>query len=283
MRVLITGARGLLGAAMMREFGDAEVHALGHQELDVADEPAVTAAVAAARPDVVINCAAYNDVDRAEQEPAAALRVNALGVLTLARAARHASAVFVHYSTDFVFDGETDRPYTEEDPPNPRSNYATSKLLGDWFAGDADRAYVLRVESLFGEPGPGGARRGSVGTIIDRIRSGAEVPLFVDRTVSPTYTPDIARATRAVIERRVPAGVYHCVNAGAAKWVRVAEEAARLLGQPFRMTPLTLKTANLAASRPRYCALSPAKLAAAGIVMPTWQDALRRHLSTTHH
>jgi dTDP-4-dehydrorhamnose reductase len=122
-----------------------------------------------------------------------------------------------------------------------------------------------------------------VGTIIDRIRSGAEVPLFVDRTVSPTYTPDIARATRAVIERRVPAGVYHCVNAGAAKWVRVAEEAARLLGQPFRMTPLTLKTANLAASRPRYCALSPAKLAAAGIVMPTWQDALRRHLSTTHH
>jgi dTDP-4-dehydrorhamnose reductase len=283
MRVQITGARGLLGAAMMREFGDAEVHALGHQELDVADEPAVMAAVAAARPDVVINCAAYNDVDRAEQEPAAALRVNALGVLTLARAARQAGAVFVHYSTDFVFDGEADRPYTEEDPPNPRGIYATSKLLGDWFATDADRAYVLRVESLFGAPGPGGARRGSVGTIIDRIRSGAEVPLFVDRTVSPTYTPDIAWATRAVIERRVPAGVYHCVNAGAATWVRVAEEAARLLGQPFRMRPLTLETANLAAPRPRYCALSPAKLAAVGIVMPTWEDALRRHLSSAHH
>ena len=283
MRILITGARGLLGAAMMREFGDAEVHALGHQELDVADESAVTAAVAATRPDVVINCAAYNDVDRAEQEPDAALRVNALGVLTLARAARQASAVFVHYSTDFVFDGESDRPYTEEDPPNPRGIYATSKLLGDWFATDADRAYVLRVESLFGAPGPGGARRGSVGTIIDRIRSGAEVPLFVDRTVSPTYTPDIAWATRAVIERRVPAGVYHCVNAGAATWVRVAEEAARLLGQPFRMRPLTLETANLAAPRPRYCALSPAKLAAVGIVMPTWEDALRRHLSSSHH
>ena len=217
MRILITGARGLLGAAMMREFGDAEVHALGHQELDVADESAVTAAVAATRPDVVINCAAYNDVDRREQEPDAALRVNALGVLTLARAARQASAVFVHYSTDFVFDGETDRPYTEEDQPNPRGVYATSKLLGDWFAADADRVYVLRVDSLFGEPGPGGARRGSLGTIVDRIRSGAEVPVFVDRTVSPTYTPDIARATRAVIERRVPTGVYHCVNAGRGK------------------------------------------------------------------
>ena len=279
MRVLITGARGLLGAAMTREFGDAEVHALGHQELDVADEPAVAAAVAAARPDVVINCAAYNDVDRAEQEPAAALRVNALGVLTLARAARQVSAVFVHYSTDFVFDGESDRPYTEEDPPNPRGIYATSKLLGDWFANDAPRAYVLRVESLFGDPGLAGTRRGSLGIIIDRIRSGAEVPVFVDRTVSPTYTPDIAWATRAVIERRVPAGVYHCVNAGAAKWVQVAEETARLMGRPLSMKPLTLETANLAAPRPRYCALSAAKLAAAGIVMPTWQDALRRHLS----
>lgn len=277
-RVLITGARGLLGAAMTREFADAEVHAPGHQQLDVADESAVTAAVAAMRPDVVINCAAYNDVDRAEQEPDAALRVNALGVLTLARAARQAGAVFVHYSTDFVFDGESDRPYTEEDRPNPRGIYATSKLLGDWFAGDAGPAYVLRVDSLFGEPGPGGARRGSLGTIIDRIRSGAEVPVFVDRTVSPTYTPDIARATRAVIEHRVPTGVYHCVNAGAARWVQVAEEAARLLGRPFRMKPLTLETANLAAPRPRYCALSSAKLAAAGIVMPTWQDALRRYL-----
>jgi dTDP-4-dehydrorhamnose reductase len=267
MRVLITGARGLLGAAMLREFGNEQVHAFGHQELDVADEPAVTAAVAAARPDVVINCAAYNDVDRAEQEPDAALRVNALGVLALARAARQAGAVLVHYSTDFVFDGEADRPYTEEDPPNPRGIYATSKLLGDWFTRDANRAYVLRVDSLFGPPSPGGGRRGSLGTIVDRIRNGEEVPVFIDRTVSPTYTPDIAWATRAVLERGLPAGLYHCVNAGAAPWARIAEEAA-----------LTLETANLVAPRPRYCALSPAKLAAAGIVMPTWEEALRRYL-----
>jgi dTDP-4-dehydrorhamnose reductase len=278
MRLLITGARGLLGAAMIREFRDADVRAFGHQELDVADESAVTAAVAAVRPDVVINCAAYNDVDRAEQEAEAALRVNALGVLTLARTARQASAMFVHYSTDFVFDGETDRPYTEHDPPNPRGIYATSKLLGDWFARDAGRAYVLRVESLFGEPGTDAARRGSLGTIVDRIRSGSDVPVFVDRTVSPTYTSDIAWATRAIIERQVPAGVYHCVNAGAARWVQIAEEAARLLGRPLQMKPLTLETANLAAPRPRYCALSPARLAAAGIVMPTWQDALKRYL-----
>jgi dTDP-4-dehydrorhamnose reductase len=279
MRVLVTGARGLLGAAIVREFADADVCALGHQELDVADEPAVEAAVADARPHVIVNCAAYNDVDRAESEPDAALRTNALGVLALARAARRADAALVHYSTDFVFDGETDRPYTEEDPPNPRSAYAASKLIGDWFAAEAPRAYVLRVEGLFGQPGPMGGRRGSLGTIVDRIAAGAEVPVFVDRTVSPTYTADIARATRSLIERGLAPGTYHCVNAGAASWMEIAEEAARRLGRELRAKPLTLATANLKAPRPRYCALSPSKLAAAGIAMPRWQDAVRRYLS----
>jgi dTDP-4-dehydrorhamnose reductase len=279
MRVLVTGARGLLGAAIVREFHDADLHAFDHGQLDVADEVAVNHAMTATKPDVVINCAAYNDVDRAEQEAAAALRVNALAVLALARAARRAGAALVHYSTDFVFDGEANRPYTEEDAPNPRSVYAASKLLGDWFARDAPRAYVLRVESLFGQPGPAGARRGSLATIVDRIREGGEVPVFVDRTVSPSYTTDVARATRAVIERELAPGLYHCVNAGAATWAQIAEEAARVMGLPFRMKRLTLESVKLAARRPRYCALSPARLASEGVVMPTWEDALGRYLS----
>ena len=278
MRVLLAGARGLLGAAVVREFDGAEVHALGHAELDIASESEVAARFAATRPDVVINCAAYNNVDGAETEPDAALRTNALGVLTLARAARASGAVLVHYSTDFVFDGENDRPYVEEDSPNPRGVYATSKLVGEWFAADARRAYVLRVESLFGRPDPAGARRGSLAAIVEGIRSGAEVPVFVDRTVSPTYTLDIARATRAILERGLPPGLYHCTNAGAASWLEVAEEAARILERPLRAKRITLETAKLAAPRPRYCALSPARLAAAGIVMPPWQDAVKRFL-----
>jgi dTDP-4-dehydrorhamnose reductase len=280
MRALVTGARGLLGAAIVREFRDADLHAFDHQGLDVGDAAAVSAAVAAARPDVVINCAAYNDVDGAEQDAEAALRVNALGVLALAGAAREWGAVFVHYSTDFVFDGEATRPYTEEDRPNPLGVYATSKLLGDWFTRDAPHAYVLRVESLFGHPGDGGTRRGSLAGIIDRIREGAEVPVFVDRTVSPSYTADVASATRAVLERRIPAGLYHCVNDGASSWADIAKAAARLMGAALRMKPTTLESAGLRARRPRYCALSPGKLAAAGVVMPAWQDALERYLST---
>ena len=230
-------------------------------------------------PDAIVNCAAYNNVDQAEREAEAALRVNAFGVLSLARAARAAGAALVHYSTDFVFDGESDRPYLETDRPNPRGVYAASKLLGEWFAADAARAYVLRVESLFGEPGAGATRRGSLGTIVDRIRRGDEVPVFVDRTVSPSFTDDIARATRTLLERRLPPGVYHCVNEGFATWAEIAGEAARLLGVSWKMKPLTLGTVALAAPRPRYCAMSPAKLADAGIVMPPWEDALARYLN----
>jgi dTDP-4-dehydrorhamnose reductase len=280
MRVLITGARGLLGAAIAREFEPvARVHALGREQLDISDEAAVAAAVAGISPDLIINCAAYNAVDQAEQEPEPPMRINAFGVLALSRAARAARATLVHYSSDFVFDGESTRPYTEDDRPNPRGVYAASKMLGDWFASEAPGAYVLRVESLFGDPGPDGARRGSLGTIVDRIKAGEEVPVFVDRTVSPGYTADIAMATRALIERGAAPGLYHCVNTGAAPWVDIAAEAARLLGLPLHMKPLTLEAARLRAPRPRYCALSNSKLAAIGIVMPGWQDALARFLS----
>lgn len=279
MRVIVTGASGLLGAAILREFADHEVHAFGHGELDVASESSVDAAFAATHPEVVINCAAYNDVDGAQTEADVALRTNAFGVLALSRAARRTGAVLVHYSTDFVFDGDSDRPYVEEDAPNPRNVYAVSKLLGEWFAAEAPGSYILRVESLFGQPGPGGSRRGSLSSIRERILANEEVPVFVDRTVSPTYTADVAAATRAIVERGAAPGLYHCVNAGAATWLEIAVETALRVGRPLKPKLLTLATANLKAARPRYCALSPARLAAAGILMPDWRDALGRYLA----
>ena len=280
MRVLVTGAHGLLGAAIARAFADCEhVEAADRRTLDITDAGAIEAMAERVRPDAIVNCAAYNDVDGAETNAEQALEVNAFAVLALARVARDRGAAFVHYSTDFVFDGEAARPYQETDAPNPRSVYASSKLLGDWFAQDAGRSYVLRVESLFGGPGVhAGARRGSLGTIVDRVRAGDEVPAFADRTVSPSYTPDVAAATRRLLEDAAPPGTYHCVNSGAATWVEIAREAARLLGREPRVKPLTLESVSLRAPRPRYCALSNAKLASLGIVMPSWQDALRRYL-----
>jgi dTDP-4-dehydrorhamnose reductase len=281
MRLLVAGAQGLLGAAITREFSrDSEIHAFaGRAALDLTDAAAVRSAVLSTRPDAVINCAAFSGVDAAEERPADALAVNAFGTLALARAARDAGAALVHYSTDFVFDGNVDRPYTEEDAPGPRSFYGLSKLLGEWFAAESTRAYVLRVESLFGDPALGAPPKGSLHTIVARIRAGGAVPVFVDRTVSPSYTSDIAGATRAILARNIPAGVYHCVNSGAATWAEVAEEAARVLNRPAVLEPMTLESANLKAPRPKYCALSNAKLAKFGITMRPWQDALRDYLT----
>ena len=282
-RLLVTGARGLLGAAIVREFAASgwEVIPLDRAALDITDGPAVARLVAEAQPDLIVNCVAFNDVDGAEQNAVAALQVNALAVRSLAAAAKAAGATFVHYGTDFVFDGDSDRPYVEDDRPNPRSVYGVSKLLGEWFALDHPRAYVLRVESLFGEPGPDGSRQGSLKGILLRLRAGERLPVFVDRTVSLGYTTDIAAATRLVVETGMPPGVYHCVNSGATSWADIAAEAARLLGLPIDMKPITLESVALPASRPKYSALSTAKLAAAGIPMPPWQDALARHLRET--
>jgi len=283
MRVLITGASGLLAAAVAREFAEVgDVIALDRAQLDITNQPDVERALADQKPAVVINCAAYNDVDGAEDDAAGALRVNAMAVLALSRAAREAGAGFVHYSTDFVFAGDATRPYGEDDLPNPRGVYAASKLVGEWFALEHPAGYVLRVESLFGPAGPGRTRRGSMAAIVAGIRAGERVRVFVDRTVSPSYTTDVARATRELLARRAASGLYHCVNSGAATWAEIAEEAARLLNVPLSMTPITMDSVPLKAPRPRYSALSTAKLQATGIVMPSWQDALARHLKPEH-
>ena len=151
MKILVTGSAGQLASAIVREFwGVADVLALSRAQLDIADSRAVSDRVRAEKPDVIVNCAAYNDVDGAEGEPAASLTANAFGVRTLGRAAGEIGASFVHYSTDFVFDGRASRPYSEEDAPNPLGVYASSKLIGEWFALEVPRALVLRVESLFG-------------------------------------------------------------------------------------------------------------------------------------
>jgi len=284
MRMAVVGARGQLGAAVVHECGSAhEVTALARADLDITNDQAVAAAMGRARPQVIINCAAYNDVDGAEDHPIDALNGNAFAVRSLARAASDHGATLVHYSTDFVFDGTASAPYTEEDQPNPRSVYAASKLLGEWFAADATRAYVLRVESLFGRPADGRPAKGSVAAILRTIVEGGEPRVFEDRTVSPTYVVDAARATRRLVEANAPAGVYHCVNSGRCTWLEFARELARQLGVEARLIPVGVADVPLRAKRPQYCALSNEKLASLGIVMPAWQDALRRYLDGARH
>jgi len=279
-RIFLTGAAGRLGATIVEACAGCDVVAHTRATLDVTDPSAVGRAVADAAPRVVINCAAYNDVDGAEDRPTEALAVNAFAVRSLARAAEASDATFVHFSTDFVFDGTGEQPYGEDDPTSPRSTYAATKLLGEWFALDSPRGYVMRVESLFGAPLGWRGRQGSVDTLIDGLERGAEVTVFTDRVVSPSYVHDVVGAVNHLVETEAPPGIYHCVNSGQTTWRELAEEGARLLGVPPRLRPITMEAAALKAPRPRFCALSNRKLADAGWAMPTWQDSLRRWLAS---
>ena len=280
MRVLVTGANGQLGSAIVREFARGhDVLPLTLDDLDLTAHASVMEAVARAAPAAIVNCAAYNDVDGAEDDPVTALEVNGFAVRSLAAAARQAGSVLVHYSSDFVFDGTGDRPYTEDDEPEPRSFYAISKLVGDWFAPDAGRHFVLRVESLFGAHAAPATRQSSVDRIIDTIRQGREARVFLDRTVTPSYVIDVAAATRHLLESGAPYGLYHCVNSGCTTWLDLALEIARLLNLNARLVAVPVAEVAMRARRPKYCALANGKLAAAGFAMPTWQDALARYLA----
>ena len=280
MRIAVVGAGGQLGTALAYEFANRyEIVSFTRAQLDISDDDAVAAAMAQVQPGVILNAAALTAVDAAEDRPIEALNSNAFGVRALARAASAHDATLVHYSTDFVFDGKAVVPYLETDRPNPQSVYAASKLLGEWFAVDAPRAYVLRVEAIFGTTPGGGPAKGSAAGILNSLRADGTAKVFVDRTITPSYVTDVARATRQLLEMSAPGGLYHCVNSGTTTWLEFAEQMARLLGIDARLTPVHLADMNLRAARPVYCALSNAKLCALGIEMPSWQDALARYIT----
>ncbi|MCC7035024.1 MAG: dTDP-4-dehydrorhamnose reductase [Acidobacteria bacterium] len=274
--VLVTGADGQLGRAIADRFGiGAVMHALGRRDLDITDAGAVAGVFARHRPGLVINCAAFTDVDGAEDRPLEALAVNGLAPGILARAAEAAGATLVHFSTDFVFAGREDRPWTEADAPEPQSVYAQSKLVGEWLARDCRRHYTLRVESLFGGP----RARSTIDRITEGLRAGREVTLFHDRTVTPSFTADVAEATHALLAQGAAPGVYHCVNSGATTWLGLGRHIARLLGLDERLlVPVSVADVRLRAARPQYAALSNRRLADAGVPMPAWEDALARYL-----
>ncbi|MFN7976857.1 MAG: NAD(P)-dependent oxidoreductase [Vicinamibacterales bacterium] len=276
-RVLLTGAGAQLGGAIVARLSPVcRLVPLTRHELDVTSPTAVDAAVRDAAPDVVVNCASFNDVDGAEREAAAALEVNGLAVGHLADACARRGARLVHYSTDFVFDPAEDPGLLDESSPvSPRSVYAQSKLLGEILARRAPRHWIFRVASLFG----GGRAKSSLDRIATTLIDGGTVRAFSNRTVTPSYVIDLADALAAALAHDVPAGLYHCVNTGKATWIEVARALATDLGRDpdTAVQPSTFDPSAFPARRPTFAAMSNAALAAHGVVLPAWQDAIARY------
>jgi dTDP-4-dehydrorhamnose reductase len=223
VRVLVTGAGGQLGREVVRVFADSgPVVGLARAALDVTDREAVHAAIGSCRPSVVVNCAAWTDVDGCERDPQRAHRINAVAVGYLREAAEIVGAHLVQVSTDFVFDGEVDVPYREDDPTAPLNAYGLSKLVSEELAGS--EATVVRTTWLQAADRPG-----MVGRVLHQLSGDGPVEVLGDRRASPTFISDLVPAMRLLVDERV-AGVVHATNAGVASWFDMAIAVAEAAG-----------------------------------------------------
>jgi len=272
---VVTGARGQLGAHLtaLLAAGDADVHAIGRDALDITDPAAVDELVGTLRPDVLVNAAAYTAVDAAESDVAAAHAVNATGPGLLAQAVARHGGRMVHVSTDYVFDGTATRPYEPSDPTGPRTAYGRTKLAGEQAVLEAlpDRAHVVRTAWVFGGP-----TKNFVDTMLRLERERETVSVVADQLGSPTWAGDLATALVALGELPEAGPVLHVVNAGQASWCELARETFRLAGaDPERVQAIPSSAYPTPAPRPAWSVLSTAAWdAIAPAPMRPWQDAL---------
>ncbi len=279
MRIVVLGSRGQLGRDLLPRL-PGDVIPLTRAEIDLAQPQSLLEQLATLKPDLVINCAAYNLVDKAETEPDLAWRVNAIGVRDLARASQTIGARFVHFSTDYIFglDSKRNIPLGEESLPGPVSVYGASKLAGEQLALAANpQTLVIRTCGLYGVWGSGGKGGNFVETMLRLAGQGKPLKVVDDQYCTPTSTVDLAEATVQLLATGAT-GRFHITNAGATTWFQLAREIFRQSQLSVDLTPISSVEFNAPARRPAYSVLDCGKLAGCGIVLPMWNDALGKYL-----
>ena len=276
-RYVVIGATGQLGTDLVRTFdGSGQLTPLSTRDVDIRDAVATRSILEALRPTWVLNTAAYNLVDRAEEDGRSAFALNAEAVGSLADICQRIGARLVHFSTDYVFDGAKRTPYLETDPPRPLSVYGESKLAGERQALEhCERAVVFRVCGLFGLAGSLGKGKGNfVETMLRLARDGRPLRVVSDQVLCPSYTLDLARKVWAVLPRAAHP-VYHLTNAGQTSWYDFARRSLELAGVTADLTAVTAAEYGAKARRPPYSVLAHANLAALGEDdLRPWGEAL---------
>ena len=276
MKILIIGAKGMLGQDLAKVFSSHELVLWDKDEIDITFEDQVLNKIKEEKPDVIINSAAYNDVDGCEENFELANKVNGYAVGYLAKAAKEVNAVLVHYSTDYVFEGTKEKGYKEDDQPNPQSKYAESKYLGEQeLAKNTDKFYLIRTSRLFGKPAMAmGAKKSFVDKMLELSKNRDTLEVVDEEYSNPTYTPDLAKQTKYIIENKVSFGIYHAIDEGACTWYTFVQEIFKIKNIDAELVPVSSDKFPRPAKRPAYSSLINTKLPK----MRSWQEALEEYL-----
>ena len=281
-RFVVIGATGQLGFDLVRTFAQpGDLVGLSSRDIDILDAGRTRSTLADLRPTCVLNTAAYNLVDRAEDDRQQAFALNADAVGTLAAACQALGATFVHFSTDYVFDGGKRTPYLESDEPHPLSAYGESKLAGERRALErCERTVIFRVSGLFGVAAASGKSKGNfVETMLRLGREGKKLRVVADQVLGPSYTLDLARKVWAVLPKRAHS-IYHLTSAGQTSWYDFARTALERSGIAADLVPVTAAEFGARARRPAYSVLAHANLAALGEDdLRTWDAALAAYVA----
>jgi dTDP-4-dehydrorhamnose reductase len=273
MKVMILGASGLLGKALMREWSGDDVLGLGSKDLDIRNAGKVREVVEKIRPDWIVLAAAYTDVDGCESHPDLAFAVNRAGPLHVAEAAKRIGAKMLFLSSDYVFDGKNTLPYETQDERNPQSVYGRSKAEAEVGLLDAlPECCIARTSWLFGMGG-----KCFPDTILKLAASRPTLDVVDDQRGCPTYSVDLARAIIGLC-RNGASGIVHVTNSGDCSWYEFAQAIVTSAGLAAEVRPVSSQQMARPAPRPGYSVLSPKSLQRFGITMPAWQDALQRYL-----
>jgi dTDP-4-dehydrorhamnose reductase len=280
MKVVIIGANGQLGTDLVKVFrgaGDIVVP-LTHAQLDVCSQAAVDEMIGEAKPDVVVSTAAFHQVEVCEKKPELAFQVNGTGAMNLAVACQRSGAVLANFSTDYVFDGKKTTEYDETDLPSPLNVYGTSKVVGEHLiAAYAERRFVIRTCGLYGVAGSSGKGGNFVETMLKKALAGDAIRVVDDQVLTPTYTGDLAEATRKLILTG-SFGLYHVSSEGQCSWYEFTRYIMERAGIDANLSPVKSTEFASPVKRPANSVLSKAKLRARGVSIPSWKDALPRYL-----
>lgn len=276
MKVLILGAKGMLGSELGRLLHGQEVFLYDYENVDITDSLALEKCFDEIKPEIVFNCAAYNNVDKAEEEPDKARALNSDAVGFIAENCNKYGATLVQYSTGFVFDGENEKGYNEDAIPNPQSVYATTKFEGEKNAAKARKHYIIRLNLLFGDAGQSeSAKKSFPDMILDLAKTEKEFNFVNDEISTPTYAKDLAQSSIKLVQSKAPYGIYHLPNDGRASWYDFAKEIFAIKNIEAKINAVSAKDFQRPAKRPHYSVLNNTKLPK----QRSWQEALKEYLS----